>query len=538
MNSCEIGYCLAIDRIPISARRFLSRAKVFLLCLGLALLLNRVATCQQDATVDEIRIGQETTFFTGPLDEHGELDRLQALNDLIRGDIAAGDIAAENNAAIGLIRIFGQRVLPEHYLPAFRRLGLQDQDDPPKPFASLYRLGLTNEDLQQTFLVTLYSTWHREQFPAVAKWLDSQSAHLDAAVKVANKERLFIPVARGNDDGSLYGMIQPLRQEIQELGDGLCIRANLNIAQQNYADAYRDIRAIYRLAFLLLENDTYIESWLANSMIQDANRSCAKLLSSQVNMDDFYAQLQSDLENLPPVESLEKHTRTRFRLLCIDKALAIQAGQDVSHDGRSTHDLPRSLLNEMRAAKPNWNQVLRHINQRIEMFATIVEKPSFFESNAELEPIVRAGMRRLEQLNVDDESMRQTLKGLAEEQSSLEALVANIIIDSEIDWFRQKDPIYRTIQVRKDCMEIAIALERYHLKYDQYPESLDLLAPKFLTKLPSDPFYPQPYRYRIEESGFRVYSVGVGFRDEAGQALEHDGMPTTTDDVGVWINHE
>jgi hypothetical protein len=75
---------------------------------------------------------------------------------------------------------------------------------------------------------------------------------------------------------------------------------------------------------------------------------------------------------------------------------------------------------------------------------------------------------------------------------------------------------------------VAIALERYRLAHGNYPESLDLLSPQFIAKLPHDIINGEPLHYRRTDdpssqssdaaSGqFVLYSVGWNEVDDGGK---------------------
>jgi len=64
---------------------------------------------------------------------------------------------------------------------------------------------------------------------------------------------------------------------------------------------------------------------------------------------------------------------------------------------------------------------------------------------------------------------------------------------------------------------IACALERYRLAYGQFPETLDALTPRFISRLPNDVIGGQPYKYRRTADGqFILYSVGWNEKDDGG----------------------
>jgi len=63
----------------------------------------------------------------------------------------------------------------------------------------------------------------------------------------------------------------------------------------------------------------------------------------------------------------------------------------------------------------------------------------------------------------------------------------------------------------------AIALQRFHLRHQRWPETLAELAPEFLATVPVDPMSAEPVRYRREaDGGFVLYSVGEDGKDNSG----------------------
>ena len=85
---------------------------------------------------------------------------------------------------------------------------------------------------------------------------------------------------------------------------------------------------------------------------------------------------------------------------------------------------------------------------------------------------------------------------------------------------------------------VACALERFRLSKGQYPESLDELAPQFITKLPPDVMNGEPLRYRRTEDGkFVLYSVGWNEVDDGGVIARTEGSPNKVQDItqGDWV---
>ena len=72
-------------------------------------------------------------------------------------------------------------------------------------------------------------------------------------------------------------------------------------------------------------------------------------------------------------------------------------------------------------------------------------------------------------------------------------------------------------QTSADQAVLACALERYRLANGRFPEKLDELTPRFLSRLPTDLISGGNYQYRrTGETGFVVYSVGWDEKDDGG----------------------
>ena len=79
--------------------------------------------------------------------------------------------------------------------------------------------------------------------------------------------------------------------------------------------------------------------------------------------------------------------------------------------------------------------------------------------------------------------------------------------------------------------DAALAAKRYRLTHGSWPQELSDMVPEFLDAVPRDPFGEEPMRYRQDENGVRIWSVGADLTDDAGQvASEVDG--TEPADVG------
>ena len=85
--------------------------------------------------------------------------------------------------------------------------------------------------------------------------------------------------------------------------------------------------------------------------------------------------------------------------------------------------------------------------------------------------------------------------------------------------------------------EIACPLERCRLDHGEYPDSLDMLVPKYIETLPHDIIGGQPLHYRRTEDGnFLLYSIGWNEKDDDGKQSPKGNNNWNIDfDRGDWV---
>jgi len=74
------------------------------------------------------------------------------------------------------------------------------------------------------------------------------------------------------------------------------------------------------------------------------------------------------------------------------------------------------------------------------------------------------------------------------------------------------------MQTYVDDARISCALERYRLAEGKLPDTLDVLAPRFIDQIPNDVIDGKPLRYRRNsDGGYVLYSVGWNRKDDGGE---------------------
>ncbi|NLH16717.1 MAG: hypothetical protein GX455_09065 [Phycisphaerae bacterium] len=77
------------------------------------------------------------------------------------------------------------------------------------------------------------------------------------------------------------------------------------------------------------------------------------------------------------------------------------------------------------------------------------------------------------------------------------------------------------IEAGFDSVRISIAIERFRLETGKLPERLEELTPKYMEKVPIDPFDGQPLRFKRLEKGYVIYSIGEDGKDDGGKMKKY-----------------
>ena len=98
-------------------------------------------------------------------------------------------------------------------------------------------------------------------------------------------------------------------------------------------------------------------------------------------------------------------------------------------------------------------------------------------------------------------------------------------------------------QTAANTAAIACALERYRRTHGQWPESLAVLTPELMDKLPHDVINGQPLKYRLTTGNrYTLYSVGWNETDDGGvvgtapdNEWHHRAPDGTKSGEGDWV---
>ena len=94
------------------------------------------------------------------------------------------------------------------------------------------------------------------------------------------------------------------------------------------------------------------------------------------------------------------------------------------------------------------------------------------------------------------------------------------------------------MQTYLDATRVGCGVERYRLANGKLPETLDALAPRYISVIPNDVIDGKPLKYRPDnDRGYIIYSVGWNQTDDGGQVIwiKHKEESRADVNKGDWV---
>ncbi len=311
--------------------------------------------------------------------------------------------------------------------------------------------------------------------------LTKAAAALDVARNLADRPRGRYVVAWTND---LVGTLMPHVQEVREVAHLLCLDAQRLALDGDGAGAIRSCRAALNAGRSLGDEPATIS--------QLVRVACARL---------SLRALEQTLANTEaPAASLEE----------LQRALAEEAEEPLQLiAARSDRVSYYNCLEVMRSGQ--FNRASYGVRSSF-LGSTADDWIDRGRARACLAAYLRFTNEVVEIAKWPVEEQQEPLKGLRKPSVKLPPLLDGLT--RGLEWPKQGAAFHR-VKAELRCAA-ALAAERYRMAEGRWPESLDVLVPRYLDAVPSDPFDGQPLRLRRLPDGLVIYSVGTDGVDDGG----------------------
>jgi hypothetical protein len=389
---------------------------------------------------------------------------------------------------------------------------------------ALYRMHLTDFQQWQNFYRHQTNTDMAKRFP-VSPQMQTPAADVlfalskfDSSVDELREasQRPYANVLLNYEDG--FDALSPLLEDLAALkrcSQGLQLRAVAELADGQSAKALDDVKLLLRLNDCL-HSSPFLISYLfrmaiVNIALQPVWEGLAEHKWSDEQLIEFEAELTkvdflADYgfvmrgERAFAIASFENQRRTREMI----------QNQD---DDSGTNKPVVVSLRFMPSAYFYQNELAFALVQQQWILPLV-------DTNARI--VSPQALRRA------DADVRAEMKQLYFTPYKAQALMVIPALNAGVKKFA-------AVQASIDLARVACALERYRLAHGEYPETLDALAPQFITQLPHDIINGEPLHYRHMDDGkFVLYSVGWNEKDDGGQVVLTKGGSVDRE-KGDWV---
>lgn len=459
---------------------------------------------------------RETTYLTEPLDEEGSVDYLAAINQQ-----AAEGVTPENNAAVLYWQALGPGPLNDADRGEFfRQLGIE-----PLPVEGEYFLELKDfqepidqrekdaspeenweaiDSRQKQRLarreLMRETPWVREDDPLLAEWLDIQQEPIDLFIAGTLRAKHFIPKISEPEEGQdeySYPMLDAniYFSEYRTMARTLMLRSMLHSGSGRPQEAWNDCLACLRLARHTANQPFIVEALVSYTLNAIATSRIPTILHEGEFTPEELSVMRQEFREQAACASIANGIDWGERLMVLDYV------QHLSHQRR----VLRGSI--------DWNQVLQEFNIVFDrMVAEMRRGPDESDLNSieqEFESLADEWHLLIAAYPFSRQA-RTRMMTIRLESLLLPALTS--ILTAE-----------RRCNGRLERIDVAFALTLYRAQHQEYPETLAELVPLFLDAIPLDPFDPTgtaPVRYRRQDDGYSLWSVGRNGIDDKGRTQQ------------------
>ncbi len=475
----------------------------------------------------KIIISYQTTRITSPLDDKGNVDYLEYINQQ-----AAEGVTPQNNFEYVVRKVTGVEIINENIRAEYlKRIGLKEEDIFKKEDRYQNLIGFLKMKLGENpekypdkvsimdrideFYKVLESPWEEKEAPLVADWLKKYSKHLDLIAEATKRPHDYIPyyiasielVDTDINVSSLINVSLAPVQERRNFSREFRARALNRLFKGDLKGAQDDTLTLHRMAKLTNDHSAFVIEMLIGIAI-DANACFADLVMLEhenITKKEVMAYL-NQLNKFKRQSNITHYLDEENRFLFLDSIIQLSKMTNPSDSIFSDEFMSKYFQSTF-----DLNSMLKWGNQQFDSLVAI----------AELKDPVEILKRFEEESEQADKRARNFLSwSTLWNAGTMKKFISDRIRDQYyVLLMPSLDNLVKTkysSDFKFNSTKVAYALKAYQLDHKNYPENLAQLVPEYLPEIPPDPFSGQEPIYKTTEKGFLIYSVGPNQKDEKG----------------------
>ncbi|MEC9092446.1 MAG: hypothetical protein VX438_07055, partial [Planctomycetota bacterium] len=425
----------------------------------------------------------------------------------------------------------------------FKRLQMQPPPREGKYTVQLESI-LRNQNEQEQLRVfeqideVLLRPWRREEFPAIARWLEHNKTPLAKIHDAVQRDRYFLPLlltpgeTEANSHFPLGIPYLPGVYLCRDISRQLCARSMLHLANANSKAAWKDLLASYKLARLVGQGPTPDETLVGYTLESMTQETVLAFIQQTRPTPQTILSYRLAIDHLPPLPQVSQKINLAARCACLEVILILSQGpQDLG----SRLDLIPSAAGLANITKmlepvlsPDWDTALRTANQWYDRTVAALKLPNY----SQYQRAIRKIRDELSTYKPPSGDFLKTVQPKAKQRKIVSEIIGNlavaIMLADEINLSRTE----WLIRQQGNNLQLALALAAFRSTHDRYPNQLSELVPAYLKHIPPDIFSGKRPVYRRLKNGYHLYSVGPNQRDDGGQTGQNnpaaDDLPVRT----------
>ncbi|MCH8042981.1 MAG: hypothetical protein IID44_04620 [Planctomycetes bacterium] len=474
----------------------------------------------------KITISKETTRITGPLRKDGYVDYVEALNRR-----ASKGVTPQNNAAVLLLRAMGPGAVDKDVRVAyFKRLGIDLLPEKGDYFLNVGEYlkktrPKTWEDDDDRFWDADVTAWDRpwsaKQYPLIAGWLKANEKPLRLVAEGVRRPRYYSPLFPFKDEpwlavaGYEFDMSR-YRSTSRSLG----LRVRLRVKAGQIDGAREDALTLHLLARRLGQSPSWLD-FIHGRTFESVAFDLDVTIAHHGGLST--KQALRHMEALVKLPSMQSHAsrvdlNSRFEFLDAVGIVACQGPKTlVEWSGDENKAVAKRLIRLSAIIGIDWDRTLRRGNSWYDQLAAAMGK----STRAARTKAVKQVFERFNRLRTERKDVEALSDRILDAKSRRERLsetlgdyICGLLLSEGLESY------YINFDDRRRANErtalLALALAAYRADHGAYPRALSKLAPKYIAKLPRDPFAGADFRYRPVGKGYVLYSVGRNGKDDGG----------------------
>jgi hypothetical protein len=382
----------------------------------------------------------------------------------------------------------------------------------------------SGDDYYMELLKAGHTLWTAKDYPDIAAYLEEMKPVIEQTARAAARDRWWCPAIQ-EEDGTLFLTYYPAFSGIRRAGDGIRARATLRAAAGDFDGFVADVITVQRLARHNARGPSALQRLIAHSMINEVDNTAGAVVGSGRLTAAQCDVLLKALDGLPALEGFSECVDIGERWNQLQRALMIArshgfipepvqgmfSGADL---GRIDPHL-RWQFSTLEPGAVDWDIVLKRLNEQTDAVLAAVSKTDYGE-------LVKAseGLKKKVNDSIDAFTTQENLRKRTDQTTAeYSELVAKTLIGFMTPPLSMAEASIRRSDMKEQMLRVLIAAAKFKAEKGTWPARLEELVPEHLRELPRDLCAPGgTFRYRVNERGALVYSVGPNGKDEGGKA--------------------